>query len=169
METPVSSSALAAENSASSSHTRQHVEQRSVQVGAVGGRVGPARRVLAVPIAALVPSSTTPEAGTSVASTSITANPLLCSDGAKIPAPDVPKIPKTTQWRHKHMGTQSGQRKVYSCRVCLQPTTMGGHAQYYGHRYCPHSPGQIPREEWLAIKRQERAAARVDTASRGNS
>ena len=76
METPVSSSALAAEeNSASSSRTRQPVEQRSVQVGAVGGRVGPARRVLAVPIVALVPSSITPEAGTSVALTSISARP----------------------------------------------------------------------------------------------
>ena len=133
-------------------------------------RVGPVRHVLAVPIAALVPSSTTSEAGTSIATTSmLVQNPFLCSDRTEVPAPGVRQVPKTTQWRHKQKGVQSGQRKVYSCRVCLQPTTTEGHAQYYGHRYCPHSPGQIPREEWLAIKRQERAAARVDAASRNTS
>ena len=91
-------------------------------------RVGPVRHVLAVPIAALVPSSTTSEAGTSIATTStLVQNPFLCSDRTEVPAPGVRQVPKTTQWRHKQKGVQSGQRRVYSCRVCSQSLLAVNH------------------------------------------
>ena len=31
------------------------------------------------------------------------------------------------------------------------------HSQFYGKRYCPNAPGQIPKEEWLAQRRAEKS------------
>ena len=33
-----------------------------------------------------------------------------------------------------------------------------GHTQFRGQRYCPEAPGQIPKEEWLAMKSKEAEA-----------
>lgn len=35
-----------------------------------------------------------------------------------------------------------------------------GHTQYRGKRYCPKAPGQILREEWLQLQREEATAAK---------
>jgi len=32
-----------------------------------------------------------------------------------------------------------------------------GHTQFRGQQYCPESPGQIPQEEWLALKEEAKA------------
>lgn len=68
------------------------------------------------------------------------------------------RIPKTTAWRHKKTGTKNEQRKVYTCKKCGQPMASGGHTQFRGNRYCPNVPGQIPREQWLAARREEAMA-----------
>ena len=47
------------------------------------------------------------------------------------------------------------ERKEYSCRVCGRPMTTPGHSQFYGQRYCPDAPGQLP-QEWLRMKKQVR-------------
>ena len=48
-------------------------------------------------------------------------------------------------------------RKTWCCQKCHQPTGSVGHSQYKGQIYCPYIPGQIPREEWLALRRAEDA------------
>ena len=60
----------------------------------------------------------------------------------------MPKLPK-------------GPRKEYTCRVCGEVMRSQDHTQFRGQRYCPKAPGQIPKEEWLAKKREE---ARVKAA-----
>ena len=69
-------------------------------------------------------------------------------------------VSRTTTWRHKKTGKQrlSKRRKVYTCRTCQQPMTTPGHTQFRGQRYCQHAPGQIPRAEWLAQRRDEAKA-----------
>ena len=47
--------------------------------------------------------------------------------------------------------------KTRCCQKCHQPTGSVGHSQYKGQIYCPYIPGQIPREEWLALRRAEDA------------
>ena len=34
-----------------------------------------------------------------------------------------------------------------------------GHTQFRGKRYCPHAPGQIPKDDWLALRRKEAGIA----------
>ena len=46
-------------------------------------------------------------------------------------------------------------RKTPCCQKCHQPTGSVGHSKYKGQIYCPYIPGQIPREEWLALRRTE--------------
>jgi hypothetical protein len=66
-----------------------------------------------------------------------------------------PKVSRTTEWRHKKTGKKTNeQRKTYTCKVCSEPMSSAGHTQFRGQRYCPFAPGQIPREEWLAQKRE---------------
>ena len=66
---------------------------------------------------------------------------------------------RTTAWRRKRereQGQRPRERKEYSCRICNRPMTTPGHTQFYGQRYCPDAPGQLPQEEWLRMKKQER-------------
>ena len=53
-------------------------------------------------------------------------------------------------------GTSS--RKVYTCRICGKPMTSAGLTQYKGQRYCPDEPGQMSKDDWLALKRIEAKA-----------
>ncbi len=38
-----------------------------------------------------------------------------------------------------------------------------GHTQFRGKRYCPSQDGQIPKEEWLALRRAEAVAIKKVT------
>uniref|UniRef100_A0A8C4R2N2 Uncharacterized protein n=1 Tax=Eptatretus burgeri TaxID=7764 RepID=A0A8C4R2N2_EPTBU len=62
---------------------------------------------------------------------------------------------RTTDWRHRKKTGERKERKVYTCRVCNKPITSPGHTQFRGHRYCPDAPNQIPKEEWLVLRRAE--------------
>ena len=77
---------------------------------------------------------------------------------------------RTTEWRQRKKAAASistsqaststsvTSRKVYTCRICGNPMTSPGHTQYRGQRYCPEEPEQIPKEEWLALKKIEAKA-----------
>ena len=59
-------------------------------------------------------------------------------------------------------------RKEYTCRVCGETMRSSGHTQFRGQRYCPKAPGQIPKKEWLAKKKEEaqaRAAQKAEQSS----
>lgn len=65
---------------------------------------------------------------------------------------------KTTQWLHMQKAATAGdappaKRRKYTCTTCGLPMTSTGHSQWYGHRYCPHAPGQVPKEQWMAKQR----------------
>ena len=100
-----------------------------------------------VPLSSFIPAETSPLPPTpSDATTSKLSTPSDASSS---------KISRTTEWRHRKSQSLPKQRKQYSCRVCGNATSDPGHTQYRGYRYCPHAPGQIPKEEWLAqIKTQ---------------
>lgn len=50
------------------------------------------------------------------------------------------------------------KRMEYTCQKCHQPQNVKtGHSQFYGQVYCPFEAGQLPKDEWLAKKREERA------------
>ena len=71
----------------------------------------------------------------------------------------IPVFSRTSMWRRiKKTGpvpTTVTQARVYKCKVCCLPMTSKGHSQFRGQRYCPHAVGQIPKEQWLTIMRQE--------------
>ena len=69
------------------------------------------------------------------------------------------QVSRTTEWRRKKKGKAIESRKTYTCRVCSQPMSSAGHTQFRGQRYCPYAPGKIPKEEWLA-QRKEAAKAK---------
>ncbi|XP_078606607.1 uncharacterized protein LOC144879237 [Branchiostoma floridae x Branchiostoma japonicum] len=92
--------------------------------------------------------------------------PASSTTAANLPPPqplppfkteDRPPVPRTTAWRKRKADT-GGVRKEYTCSVCNQPMTSEGHTQFRGQRYCPYVPGQVSREEWLALKKAEAAA-----------
>ena len=82
------------------------------------------------------------------------------------------KISRTTEWRKRKAEAEGRTpasrevRKVYTCRVCNNPMTSGGHTQFRGKRYCPYTPGQVPREQWLQERKAEAAA---NAQSKGKS
>lgn len=86
----------------------------------------------------------------------------LSSPGLSGPVVSTPDMSRTTMWRHEKKGKETRPRK-YTCRVCKKPMTSEGHTQFCGQRYCPHEPGQIPKEEWLRQKREEAARRRQQT------
>lgn len=105
--------------------------------------------------------------------TTINVNTILTSAADK-------SIPKTTAWRQrkrkfeeerraaaKAEGLPTPIKKVrmaYTCRKCGQPQTKEtGHSQYFGQTFCPNEPGQIPRDEWLRMKAEERKAKKAAT------
>ena len=70
-------------------------------------------------------------------------------------------VPRTTAWRQGERTAAVAKlpcvRWQYTCTVCREPITSPGHSQFYGKRYCPNAPGQIPKEEWLAQRRAEKS------------
>ena len=70
-------------------------------------------------------------------------------------------VPRTTAWRQGKRTAAVAKlpcvRRQYTCTVCREPMTSPGHSQFYGKRYCPNAPGQIPKEEWLAQRRAEKS------------
>ena len=74
----------------------------------------------------------------------------------RLPAP----ASRTTAWRKRNAPaapTSAKQRKVRCCQKCQQPIGSVGHSQFKGHIYCPYVPGQLPKDEWLALRRAEHA------------
>lgn len=55
------------------------------------------------------------------------------------------------------------QRKTpepHKCKQCGNVLwSTPGHTQFRGKRYCPHAPGQIPKDEWLGLRRKEAGIA----------
>ena len=81
-----------------------------------------------------------------------------------IDAPTPEPASHTTAWRHeqeKKMGKSAKPRKTYTCKVCGRPMTSDGHAQFFGQRYCPYEPGQLPQDVWLQQKRQDKLSKRL--------
>lgn len=110
-----------------------------------------------------------------------TLTPVPTSD-IKFPTSDAPvpttthTVSRTTKWRHqKAAAIQEGStsskrpRKVYCCGVCGKPTSSEGHTQFRGQRYCPDAPGQIGKEDWLALKKSEAAAKAAAKAAASQS
>jgi len=69
-------------------------------------------------------------------------------------------VSRTTEWRHRKRvydqsareepaSSEKAPRKEYSCRVCNQAMVGTGHTQFRG---------QIPKEEWLALRKAEAEA-----------
>jgi hypothetical protein len=84
--------------------------------------------------------------------------------GSEVDVESAPRVSRTTEWRYKKTGKRTDQRKTYTCRVCSQPMMSAGHTQFRGQRYCPNAPGQIPKEQWLAARKDEakaKAAAKL--------
>ena len=89
------------------------------------------------------------------------------------------RVPRTTEWRKrkKLLENQAKSqkeapimqpkqpRKQYSCRICGDPMTSGGHTQFFGKLFCPNAPGAVSKEEWLSQMRQERAAKKAQQAA----
>ena len=83
----------------------------------------------------------------------------LSSAGVSSGADSSSPTSRTTAWRRKREreeGQRPRERKKYTCRICGKPMTSPGHTQFYGQRYCPGAPGQLPQKEWLRMKREER-------------
>ena len=86
-------------------------------------------------------------------------------------------MPRTTAWRRRKqevlqkevaVAREEGRptpKKVklqYTCKKCKQPQNKEtGHSQYYGQTYCPNEEGQIPKNEWLKLKAEERKAKKL--------
>lgn len=92
---------------------------------------------------------------------------------AEASTPPAPTISRTTDWRRRKAKAEEDQpaskvpRKIYACKTCGEAMMTAGHTQYKGRRYCPQAPGQIPKEEWLALRKEEdrlkkAAAAKTD-------
>jgi hypothetical protein len=81
-------------------------------------------------------------------------------------------VPRTTAWRRRkaealkveteaarEQGLPSPKKVRLPCKKCGQPQNKEtGHSQYYRQKYCPNEEGQIPRDEWLKKKAEERKA-----------
>ena len=82
-------------------------------------------------------------------------------------------MPKTTAWRKRKKAEEQARgmakskglpspkkvRQAYTCKKFQKPQTKEtGHSQYYGQTYCPNEPGQLPKEQWLKAKAEERKA-----------
>ena len=89
------------------------------------------------------------------------------------PTPTPQKVSRTTEWRRRRAlleGTLAGNRgkgpaggaeaprKEYSSRICSQSMSTEGHTQFRGQRYCPNAHNQVPKDEWLKLRRAEAAA-----------
>lgn len=72
-------------------------------------------------------------------------------------------VPRTTTWRQRKRTAAASTlphtqaRRKYMCTICGEPMVSTGHSQFYGKRYCPNAPGQVPKEEWLAQRRAEKS------------
>ena len=72
-------------------------------------------------------------------------------------------VPRTTAWRQRKRTAavatlpQTQARRKYTCTICGEPMACTGHSQFYGKRYCPNAPGQVPKEQWLAERRAEKS------------
>ena len=72
-------------------------------------------------------------------------------------------VPRTTAWRQRKRAAvvstlpQAQTRRKYTCTICGEPMSSTGHSQFYGKRYCPNAPGQVPKKEWLAQRRAEKS------------
>ena len=90
--------------------------------------------------------------------------PGLTGSSPNMPGPssvNTEPMTRTSAWRHrkeKEEGKETKIRKTYNCRICGKPMKSEGHTQFRGQRYCPEAPGQIPKEEWLAMKSKEAEA-----------
>lgn len=89
-------------------------------------------------------------------------------------------MPRTTAWRHRKKKALLDEKEAarsqglpspkkvrlpYSCKKCGNAQTRDtGHSQYYGQTYCPNESGQIPKEEWLKIKSEERKLKKAAAA-----
>ncbi|XP_078370309.1 uncharacterized protein LOC144654074 [Oculina patagonica] len=60
--------------------------------------------------------------------------------------------------RRTYLLQKKNTRKEYICRVCNEAMVGTGHTQFCGKRYCPNAPGQITKEEWLALRKAEAEA-----------
>ena len=83
-------------------------------------------------------------------------------------------MPRTTAWRRRKaealkVETEAARaqglpspkkiRLAYTCKKCGEPQNKGtGHSQFYGQAYCPNEAGQLPKNEWLKKKADERKA-----------
>ena len=107
------------------------------------------------------------EAATSASTTSADADPGFLGGEVTVKSESV--VSGTTEWRHrkKNLPPPGKPRKVYSCRMCSRPMSSEGHTQLCGKRYCPHAPGQIPRDEWLALTKEEARTKALAKAAAG--
>ena len=136
--------------------------------------------VVATPIAApLTPSArasaastsaSTSTSGVGMSTSSTSMSPSASADlgslGGEVMVQDEPEVSRTTKWRQlKRAGLTAPPpgrlRRAYVCKVCKRPEASEGHTRFQGHRYCPYSPGQIPKDEWLALKREEAKAQKA--------
>ena len=62
-------------------------------------------------------------------------------------------VPRTTAWRKRKRAAvvstlpQAQSRRKNTCTICGEPMSSTGHSQFYGKRYCPNAPGQVPKKE----------------------
>ena len=71
-------------------------------------------------------------------------------------------LARTTQWRRRKAADPVDYvRKVRCCNLCQHPTGSAGHSQYKGRIYCPFVPGQLPKCEWLRLRRLEDEARKA--------
>ena len=116
------------------------------------------------------PVDTTGQARVRNRTSPLTSAPVLPSSTSSSLPTAVPetltqvKTSRTTDWRKRKAEAEgrapvnNEARKVYTCRVCKKPMSSEGHTQFRGKRYCPHAPGQVPREQWLQERKAEAAA-----------
>ncbi len=72
-----------------------------------------------------------------------------------------PGVSRTTRWRRKKARTKDEDWKEHTCKTCGK--AMLGHGQFYGKRYCPNTPGQIPYSDWLSEQRGKRSVKKKKT------
>ena len=99
-----------------------------------------------------------PPSSSTVSGASTSTTPHSSAIGSEVDVETTSRVSRTTEWRHKKTERKNEQRKTYTCRICGQPMTSAGHTQFRGQRYCPNAPGQIPKEQWLAARKEEAKA-----------
>jgi len=97
---------------------------------------------------------------TSSTSMSPFASADLSSLGGEVTVQDEPEVSRTTKWRQlKKAGLTAPPgrlRRAYMCKVCKRPEVSEGHTRFHAWtQVLPVFPGQIPKDEWLALKREE--------------